>query len=46
MGTLGGKTAVVAGGSRGFGRGIVEVLATEGARVVAIARDGNAPDET
>jgi NAD(P)-dependent dehydrogenase (short-subunit alcohol dehydrogenase family) len=39
MGSLDGQTAVVTGGSRGLGRGIVEALAGEGARVVAVARD-------
>ena len=33
------QTAVVTGGSRGFGRGIVEALAGAGMRVVAVARD-------
>ena len=33
------QTAVVTGGSRGFGRGIVEALAGAGMRVVALARD-------
>src|SRR5438309_2787401 len=35
---LAGKVAVVAGGSRGCGRGIVEVLAAEGARVAFSGR--------
>lgn len=35
---LSGKTAVVAGGSRGCGRGISEVLAAEGAAVVFSGR--------
>lgn len=36
---LAGKTAVVAGGSRGCGRGISEVLAAEGAAVVFSGRN-------
>ena len=35
---LGGKVAVVAGGSRGIGRGIADVLAEEGCRIVLAAR--------
>jgi NAD(P)-dependent dehydrogenase (short-subunit alcohol dehydrogenase family) len=38
MSDLTGKTAVVTGASQGFGRGIVEALAGQGMRVVAIAR--------
>lgn len=32
------KTVVVTGGSRGLGRGVVETLAANGARVIAVAR--------
>lgn len=35
---LAGKTAIVTGGSRGLGRGVVEALAARGARVIAVAR--------
>src|SRR5262245_18812432 len=39
MRQLAGKTAVVIGGSRGFGQGIVRALAAEDAAVWALARD-------
>ncbi len=39
------KTALVTGGSQGLGRGIVEVLAGEGAHVWTIARDAGRPDQ-
>ena len=42
MGFLEGKVAVVTGGNRGIGRGIVEALASEGAAVVLTARRAEA----
>src|SRR5260221_6344515 len=39
MKELEGKTAIVVGSSRGFGRGITEAFLDAGARVVAVARN-------
>src|SRR5262245_51969771 len=44
MRQLNGKIAVVTGGSRGLGEGIVRALAAEGATVWAIARDSERLD--
>ncbi len=40
------RTALVIGGSRGLGRGVVEALSRRGARVVAVARDAAALQAT
>jgi NAD(P)-dependent dehydrogenase (short-subunit alcohol dehydrogenase family) len=45
MRQLEGKTAVVIGGSRGLGEGIVRALAVEGAAVWALARDAGRLDQ-
>ncbi|HEY3217036.1 MAG TPA: SDR family oxidoreductase [Candidatus Eisenbacteria bacterium] len=45
MGILEGKVAVVTGGGRGIGRGIVEALAAEAATVVLTARRAEAADQ-
>ena len=38
---LGGSTAVVVGGAKGIGRGVVELFAAEGARVAVVDIDPN-----
>ena len=44
--SLSNKVVVVVGGSRGLGRGVVEALASRGARVIAIARDERTLSQT
>ena len=45
MVTLQGRNVVVIGGSRGVGRRVVEVAARSGARVLAVARNGEALEQ-
>jgi NAD(P)-dependent dehydrogenase (short-subunit alcohol dehydrogenase family) len=45
MAQLAGRKALVVGGSKGFGRGIAETLAADGAEVCAVARDPKPLDE-
>ena len=44
MKRLAGKTAVITGGSKGMGRGIVEAFIREGAKVLTCGRGGR-PDD-
>jgi 3-oxoacyl-[acyl-carrier protein] reductase len=43
---IAGATAVVTGGSKGMGRAVAEILATDGARVAVMARGRESLDET
>jgi NAD(P)-dependent dehydrogenase (short-subunit alcohol dehydrogenase family) len=43
---IAGATAVVTGGSKGMGRAVAEILATDGARLAVMARGKEALDET
>ncbi|MGZ4521477.1 MAG: SDR family NAD(P)-dependent oxidoreductase, partial [Mycobacteriaceae bacterium] len=45
-GLLAGRAAVVAGGTRGVGRAVSELLATRGAGVVVNGRDRQAAEDT
>ena len=45
MALLAGKTAVITGGARGLGSAITTAMATEGAHVVVVDRNGEAAAE-
>ena len=42
LGRLNGRVAVITGGSRGIGKGIAQVLAAEGAKILLVGRDESA----
>ncbi|MEX2299151.1 MAG: SDR family NAD(P)-dependent oxidoreductase [Dongiaceae bacterium] len=44
-GRLAGRVAIVTGGNRGIGRGIADLFAREGARLVIVGRDRQSGDE-
>ena len=45
MNKLSGKTAIITGSNRGFGRRMVELFASEGANIIACCREKNEETE-